>query len=353
MTKACSTCGTLNPEDATFCENCGADLGQSTSEVISSNSNGKPCPNCGTQNEIDTTFCTNCGFIFQPMANMYDSQPIQQRPESKKLPVWPWLLGGFVVFLLVVGGGYYYYTQVSANQNKVATSSSSSKKTSSNEKSTEEKQIEAENASLRATQKNSRRSSQESSSQAKVENKETEAAKTITLTSEQKESIIGQFTSWAGKRAERGNMAVSSYYFAHGSAGQGDWYANTPNGKVQVQDNNHPGYGSFKIHAIGGFIFYTSIDGQIGIDDTLSQGTIAQGYSVNLDSDHPVSKYMLADDGIVYELKLGNGKTVALSDGFAELTDKGQESNVPADSFIISNDQAAQNEYAHLLQIVK
>lgn len=353
MMKACSTCGTLNPDDATFCENCGADLRQSISDTTNSNSAGKPCPNCGTQNEVDTAFCTNCGFIFQPMTNVDGSQPMQQGPsQPKKSPVWPWLLGGFVL-LLVAGGGYYYYTQVGANPNKTATSSSSSKKTSSHRKSAEEKQIEAENASLKSVQKNNRRSSQETSSQAKTENQETEATKTKPLTSEQKDSIIGQFTSWAGKRAEQGNMAVSPYYFNHGSAGQGDWYANTPNGKVQVQDNNRPGYDGFKIHAIGGFIFYTSIDGQIGIDDTLSQGSIAQGYGINLDSNHPVSKYMLADDGIVYELKLGNGETVSLVDGFAELTDKGQVLDDPAYSFIISNDQAAQNEYARLLQMVK
>jgi len=47
---ACPECGTANPKDAKFCNNCGAKL----SGTIS-------CPNCGHENAAGAKFCNNCG----------------------------------------------------------------------------------------------------------------------------------------------------------------------------------------------------------------------------------------------------------------------------------------------------
>ncbi|HUT15206.1 MAG TPA: SPFH domain-containing protein [Anaerolineae bacterium] len=49
-TVACPKCGTANPADAKFCNNCGTNLGGSVK-----------CPECATENAIGAKFCNSCG----------------------------------------------------------------------------------------------------------------------------------------------------------------------------------------------------------------------------------------------------------------------------------------------------
>jgi membrane protease subunit (stomatin/prohibitin family) len=49
-TIACPNCGTANPADAKFCNNCGTKLQGTTA-----------CPNCGQENSAGSKFCNNCG----------------------------------------------------------------------------------------------------------------------------------------------------------------------------------------------------------------------------------------------------------------------------------------------------
>jgi len=49
-TVACPKCGTANPADAKFCNNCGAKLGGTIK-----------CPKCATENAVGAKFCSNCG----------------------------------------------------------------------------------------------------------------------------------------------------------------------------------------------------------------------------------------------------------------------------------------------------
>ncbi len=171
----------------------------------------------------------------------------------------------------------------------------------------------------------------------------------IHLTIDQKKQINADFLNWAAERATVGHMAVSDWYFDHGSAGLGDWYANTPDGQVQVQNQNQPGAAAFKIHAVGGCIFYKSKDGQIG-KQNLYKGSFADNYSIGLDDSQPVSKYLLGDNGVVYELKTGNGSSVSSRTGFGQYDDNGQLGNYqPDQNFEISADQAAQHELQKLL----
>lgn len=60
------------------------------------------------------------------------------------------------------------------------------------------------------------------------------------LTIDQKKQINADVLNWAAERATVGHMAVSDWYFDHGSAGLGDWYANTPDGQVQVSASTKP-----------------------------------------------------------------------------------------------------------------
>ena len=179
---------------------------------------------------------------------------------------------------------------------------------------------------------------------------ESVASKGVRLSDAQREQINLAFLEWTGQRAAIGNMAVSGWYFDHGAAGRGDWYANTPDGQVQVQNQDLPGKSAFPIRAIGGCVFYTSKDGGIGKQE-LAAGSFAENYSVKMDFTKPVSKYLLGDNGVVYELKTGNGEMVSTNTGFGEYADDGSISEyTPGVAFQISEDQAAQEKLQELIQ---
>lgn len=179
---------------------------------------------------------------------------------------------------------------------------------------------------------------------------ESVASQGVRLSDAQREQINLAFLEWAGQRAAIGNMAVSGWYFDHGAAGRGDWYANTPDGQVQVQNQDLPGKSAFPIRAIGGCVFYTSKDGGIG-EQELAAGSFAENYSVKMDFTKPVSKYLLGDNGVVYELKTGNGEMVSTNTGFGEYADDGSIGEyTPGVAFQISEDQAAQEKLQELIQ---
>lgn len=176
------------------------------------------------------------------------------------------------------------------------------------------------------------------------------AGKGSQLSDAQRNQINLAFLNWASQRAAIGNMAVSDWFFDHGAAGHGDWYANTPDGQVQVQNNNMPGKNAFSIRAIGGCIFYTAKDGGVGKQELFAD-SFAANYSVKLDDTKPVSKYLLGDNGVVYELKTGNGMPVSTNTGFGEYADDGSQGNYKPDlNFQVSEDQAAQAELKELIQ---
>jgi RNA polymerase subunit RPABC4/transcription elongation factor Spt4 len=50
--QTCPSCKTVNPDDAAFCENCGAKLGELPKEF---------CKNCGIINQPGQKFCGECG----------------------------------------------------------------------------------------------------------------------------------------------------------------------------------------------------------------------------------------------------------------------------------------------------
>ncbi|TGE71861.1 hypothetical protein [Weissella confusa] len=185
----------------------------------------------------------------------------------------------------------------------------------------------------------------------KIKVKNANKPKTVSLTDSDKSDISNTFLQWAGQRAEMGNMAVSSWFFDHGAAGHGDWYALSDDGNIQVQNMDHPGSTSFSIHAIGGVVFYTSLDGTTGVQD-LSNYSFADNYSKVVDRDKPVVKYLLADNGKVYELKLSQqdgSLAPSTNSGFYEFTDDGIPDATAMDKFSVSQDEAAQSELTKLL----
>ncbi|QBO35987.1 hypothetical protein EQG49_05690 [Periweissella cryptocerci] len=171
----------------------------------------------------------------------------------------------------------------------------------------------------------------------------TQATKITRLTDSQK----AMFTDWAATQAAKGGMALSELYFNHGAAGQGDWYADTVNGRMQEQDLGNPGYGGFDLHALHGVVFFYANDGTTGYDYPMDEYTTVDGY-MDVDQDRPVHKYVLADDGKVYEWISQAGAFA--SDGFGEMENNGQVGEYSPDgTFIVSGDDAAQQEYQAIL----
>ncbi|APS42511.1 hypothetical protein FOL01_1652 [Weissella jogaejeotgali] len=249
-----------------------------------------------------------------------------------------------IVVLLVVGlgaGGVLYVNHQSQDRElkeEQAKNSSLSEKIASSDKQKETSEKKS------SSQQSSSSVSEPSSSSSE----ETNPNEPVNLTTAQKQAVNKAFLSWASDRAEVGNMAVTDWYFDHGAAGRGDWYANTADGEVQVQDQNNPGPSAFLVHAIGGCVFLTMKDGSTGQQDDVVE-SIAGGYGDKADMDKPITKYMLGDNGKVYELRLDKGDT-SLTSGFGEYTDEGQRGDyTPSYSFKVSEDQAAQAELQKIL----
>lgn len=251
-----------------------------------------------------------------------------------------WLLGGLILFLGALAFGYQMRQPDSA-QNKA--NSSKTAKQHSTTKSSQRKD------------KHAQRQAKASTSDASQVTSERERPKQAPINSgiytpQQQTAINQAFLQWAGERAEIGNMAVSDWYFDHGTAGYGDWYANTPDGPIQVQNFGHPGPAAFNIHALGGCVFYTDKDGRTGVQN-LYAGSFAENYSARVNPAYPVVKYLLGDNGIVYELKIAGGGQASTNSGFGEYNDQGQVGDqVPDASFKVSDDHAAQAELKDLIK---
>ena len=169
------------------------------------------------------------------------------------------------------------------------------------------------------------------------------------FTDAEKQAMVDEFYTWAVERAEVGGMAVNDYYFGHGAAGRGDWYATTPHGDVQVQDQDNPGFDAFSIHAIGGIVFYQPISGDYGADENTEVESTASGYQTMAIDGTDIHKYMLADNGVVYE-HISVKEETSLSSGFGEFNDDGTRGEyAPASRFEVSGDQDAQEEWQRIL----
>ncbi|WP_414043886.1 hypothetical protein ACMGE9_03560 [Macrococcus sp. EM39E] len=165
-------------------------------------------------------------------------------------------------------------------------------------------------------------------------------------------AISNSFVKWASTKAKKEKKAVTSIYFDHGAAGRGDWYASTPSGHMQVQDMNNPGYYAFGLHAIGGATFYQPKDDQYGYSkDALNQATAAGYYTISKPKTY-ITKYVLGDNGVVYELKKKR-EDMSFSAGFGEYNDKGYGSTfTPGKGYnmIVSKDEAAQTKLKSILK---
>lgn len=164
------------------------------------------------------------------------------------------------------------------------------------------------------------------------------------------QDINQQFLNWASDRAQIGGMAVTSEFFDHGAAGRGDWFAVTPDGMAMAQDLENPGYEFFPLHVVGGVTFYYSTNGTLGSTNERQKSSFAAGFSEVADTTKPIVKYILCDNGMIYELR----SDVSLSTGFSEANDDGTipRSQINVKEFSYSEDADAINELQRILSIV-
>lgn len=174
------------------------------------------------------------------------------------------------------------------------------------------------------------------------------------FTQEQKSAMEDEFLRWADERAKTAGLAVSNYYFNHGAGGHGDWFASSEDGDIQVQDFDNPGPTGFKIRGIGGVVFYTSKSGETGISEELKDAITAVGYSKHADLSKNIHKYILADNGKVYEL-IKSAKEMCFSCGFGEYSDSGTREGGfgGEDQFKVSQDIDAQKKWQEILNKYK
>lgn len=171
----------------------------------------------------------------------------------------------------------------------------------------------------------------------------------------EKRTISNEFLEWAGERATMGGMAVNGSYFTHGASGRGDWYAMTTDGQnvlVQQQDPTiRNGKDIYPIHSLGGVVFYTSKYGVTGLSDEINDQqnhpSTATGFSEVANPDKPIVKYLLADNGIVYEFQ----GTASFTSGFYVTDDEGNFDYWPTEQvpFFVSEDTEAQEELQRIL----
>lgn len=180
----------------------------------------------------------------------------------------------------------------------------------------------------------------------------TETLKMKKFSTEERREMGQYFLDWADQRGALGGMAVNSEYFQHGVSGLGDWYASTPDGFVLVGEQTspgRPGFDAYSIHAVSGVVFYYSLFGTLGQTDELNehQPSLATGFANVADTNYPIVKYLLCDNGKVYEFV----STPSFSSGFYQADDQGEINYWPKEdeAFFISEDQDAQEEWRRIL----
>lgn len=262
-----------------------------------------------------------------------------------------------ILSMLAVIFGLVLFGCSQNNEETVSNTSISTETSTSGEinQSTESQSL-AETSESVTTETTTSRST-ESSSDGKQEEQETIPVRKYS--EEEKDELQQAFLDWAIPRAEEGGMAVTDTYFDHGASGSGDWFAETEDGEIQVQQQSTqeelPGYDAYDIHALKGVVFYVSTSGVTGYDKEPGEthGGVGDGrdYGGQADDDYPIHKYLLGDNGVVYELIGSVEELRAYQAGFGLYNDDGRTKDIEAEyTFKVSDDTDAQEAWQEILQ---
>lgn len=149
------------------------------------------------------------------------------------------------------------------------------------------------------------------------ETKGTEQHKDNKITKGERKKLKKDMLAVSGKVAKKQDLAMSNRYLSNGNTVEGDFYAMSSDGEVQVIDNDKPGAKHFKIHNLVGVSMYTSSEGTKGYDESAKRLSNVEGYQAVANMNKPVRKYLFADNGKVYYYTFKPDDTVTLSSGFS------------------------------------
>jgi len=158
----------------------------------------------------------------------------------KKKQVWLVILG----LVVLLGGSIFAGAAFAKHHVQKVEMSASSSSLAAKERSMSESSRQAKKAP-------SESEAQASADSSTMSSESHTSKSSVNLTAAQAEKINQAFNNWAGERAKIGHMAVTDWYFDHGAAGRGDWYADSPDGEIQVQNQDNPGKAGLKsIHLV-------------------------------------------------------------------------------------------------------
>lgn len=120
----CKNCGTQNPENATFCQNCGQPLNNDSIAKMKIVNNEVICPHCGQINPDNAAFCKNCGLALQNKPLAADNKKSRSQIITK--PVQGHHRGIYVsliilIILLIGGGSFAYYEHMQTSKQFITT----------------------------------------------------------------------------------------------------------------------------------------------------------------------------------------------------------------------------------------
>lgn len=199
---------------------------------------------------------------------------------------------------------------------------------------------------------NSEEATQQSGEKAKAtKSANQEKSSKASISDKDKKEIKKEVLSWLAKHEKNNDKAVSNRYFGSGSMSDGDWYAGTEGGEIQVSNKDKPGPKAFDLHTVTGAVTYTSNEGITGIDKASKNLSNIEGYSTVANINKPVTKYLFADNGKVYEYTFKDSKDVTLSSGFAPKDHNGKDPNLsPNQMFKVSDNKELNDFYSELLK---
>ncbi|MEB6570373.1 hypothetical protein [Staphylococcus auricularis] len=194
---------------------------------------------------------------------------------------------------------------------------------------------------------------EEQSSESKTAEKseQKESTQQAHLNDDEKQEVKEELIKWMAKREAKDDRAVSNRYFNSGSFSNGDWYAGSPDGQIQVSNQGDPGPKAFDVHNVVGLVTYESNADVTGFDESAQSLTNIEGYEQVANMSAPITKYLFADNGKVYKCTFDkDSEETTLSSGFAPKDHTTKDPNLAPDrTFDEVKDKEITEHYHKLL----
>ncbi|MFQ3727368.1 hypothetical protein ABLV92_13745 [Staphylococcus equorum] len=186
------------------------------------------------------------------------------------------------------------------------------------------------------------------------ESSENETSNKTQISDEEQKKIKEEIIDWLAEDKKEDGKAVSNRYFSTSSISDGDWYAGTEKGEIQINNTGKPGPEAFDLHAVTGAVAYTPKDGESGFDKEAEDLSNVEGYKEVADLSKPVTKYIFTEEGKVYEYQFEGKDDVTLASGFAPKDHTGKDPNLrPDQQFKETENKALSKFYKELVEEYK